>query len=138
MSFDTESQVVTDSLNNADPELHSHDAMTSDLLDDSGSEQFSVEGDEETSADDCSEDSLCDSEIMNEVSDDMDNEELSAEDVEVEEQETVGGNAAQADDGEMRFGSLGLSPALMQAITSSGYTTPTPIQAATTSAGRIR
>ena len=131
MSFDTESQVVTDSLNNADPELHSHDAMTSDLLDDSGSEQFSVEGDEETSADDCSEDSLCDSEIMNEVSDDMDNEELSAEDVEVEEQETVGGNAAQADDGEMRFGSLGLSPALMQAITSSGYTTPTPIQAAT-------
>lgn len=131
MSFDTESQVVTDSLNIEDPELHSDGALSSDSLDDTGSEQFSVEADEEISAGDCSEDSLCDSEIMNEVSDDMDNEELSAEGVKVEEQETVPGNPAQADDGELRFGSLGLSPALMQAITSSGYTTPTPIQAAT-------
>lgn len=139
MSFDTESNIVTDSVTDSECELTSslgeREAMSERAFEGSADEAFDVTRE-------CSDDvSECGSEENADVEDIRDCETDSEVDevVEVigeellndEERGPVRAEAVEPDDGGLRFSSLGLSPALMQAITSSGYTTPTPIQAAT-------
>lgn len=133
MSFDTESNVVTDSENDAVSELNSGmmqraESMEEPTFESEEHQEFHTNTNDNSShvTDDGSDVSDGDAELS-------DNDEcgLAVEAMTSHEIKAIEENGEASDDGVLRFSSLGLSPALMQAITSSGYTTPTPIQAAT-------